>query len=124
MRYEPDRHVCACVTTNASQHITIWVLDKAMKGRIAVRAVPRWPDGVLLSASSQTRHEVASMLQAYSELTTIRPCGPRRDAIRAATYDLLDSRGWQEFQNLPSDAWATLSEGDKRRLQDRLLKHN
>ena len=63
-------------------------------------------------------------MQAYSELTAIRPCGPRRDAIRAATYDLLDSRGWQEFQNLPSDAWATMSEHDRKRLQDRLWKQH
>ena len=62
--------------------------------------------------------------QAYSELTAVRPCGPRRDAIRAATYDLLDSRGWQEFQSLPSDAWATLSGDDRKRLQDCLRKQS
>ena len=67
---------------------------------------------------------VTGMLQAYSELTQIRPCGPRRDAIRAATYDLLDGRGWHEFQSLPQDAWAFLSEVDRQRLQERLLKQS
>ena len=65
---------------------------------------------------------IAGMLQAYSELTQIRPCGPRRDAIRAATYDLLDGRGWHEFQSLPQDAWAFLNEADRQRLQEGLLK--
>ena len=75
-------------------------------------------------ASNRSQHELPFILQAYSELTSIRPCGPRRDAIRAATYDLLDSRGWREFQNLPSDAWASLSESDRRRLHERLWKQN
>ena len=64
------------------------------------------------------------MVQAYSELTQIRPCGPRRDAIRAATYDLLDSRGWHEFRSLPHDAWALLGEADRQRLQERLWEQS
>jgi hypothetical protein len=58
--------------------------------------------------------------QAYTALTEIRPCGPKRDAIRAATYDLLDGRGWHEFHNLPSDAYACLNADDRARLQRRL----
>lgn len=59
-------------------------------------------------------------MQAYTALTVIRPCGPKRDAIRAATYDLLDSRGWHAFNNLPSDAYAFLNGDDRRRLQRRI----
>lgn len=58
--------------------------------------------------------------QAYKALTAIRPCGPKREAIRAATYDLLDSRGWHEFQHLPSDAYAFLNDDDRARLQHRI----
>ncbi|KAG2451020.1 hypothetical protein HYH02_004290 [Chlamydomonas schloesseri] len=31
--------------------------------------------------------------EAYTHLTTIRPCGPKRDAIRGATYDVLVGSG-------------------------------
>ncbi|CAL8464176.1 g3711 [Coccomyxa elongata] len=58
--------------------------------------------------------------EAYTALTAIRPCGPKREAIRAATYDLLDSRGWHEFQSLPSDAYAFLNHDDRARLQHRI----
>ncbi|KAG2486009.1 hypothetical protein HYH03_015322 [Edaphochlamys debaryana] len=31
--------------------------------------------------------------EAYKSLTTLRPCGPKRDAIRGATYDILAGSG-------------------------------
>lgn len=37
-----------------------------------------------------------SLGEAYKHLTDIRPCGPNRDAIRGATYDILDDR-WADF---------------------------
>lgn len=37
-----------------------------------------------------------SLGDAYKHLTDIRPCGPNRDAIRGATYDILDDR-WLGF---------------------------
>jgi hypothetical protein len=58
--------------------------------------------------------------QAYGALTAIRPCGPKRDAIRGATFDLLDARGFGEFEHLPSDAYALLNEDDRARLHARL----
>jgi hypothetical protein len=60
---------------------------------------------------------------AYKHLTDIRPCGPNRDAIRGATYDILDDRHFDEFFHLPTDAWAFLNEQDKERLQRRLAEH-
>ena len=36
--------------------------------------------------------------QAYEHLTSIRPCGPSRDAIRGATYDILSGGDWNAFQ--------------------------
>lgn len=62
--------------------------------------------------------------EAYKRLTDIRPCGPKRDAIRGATYDLLDHRPFHEFAHLPSRAWAFLNHHDKENLQKkvRLLK--
>ena len=62
--------------------------------------------------------------QAYDALTAIRPCGPKRDAIRGATFDLLDSRGFGEFERLPSDAYAFLNDDDRARLQQRLWERS
>lgn len=64
-----------------------------------------------------------SLDAAYKHLTDIRPCGPNRDAIRGATYDILDDRHFDEFFHLPQDAWAYLNEQDKARLQQRLTDH-
>ena len=84
----------------------------------------KWTYHSVFGQANPLMRAVTGMLQAYSELTQIRPCGPRRDAVRAATYDLLDGRGWHEFHSLPQDAWASLSEADRQRLQERLLKQS
>lgn len=59
---------------------------------------------------------------AYKHLTDIRPCGPKRDAIRGATYDLLDANDFAHFDRLPKDAYASLSPEDRHALQYRVLK--
>lgn len=61
--------------------------------------------------------------EAYQALTQIRPCGPNRDAVRGATFDVLDARHFDDFVHLPSDAWAFLNQDDKARLQGRLGDH-
>lgn len=58
---------------------------------------------------------------AYQRLTTIRPCGPKRDAIRGATFDLMDQRDWNAFDHLPQGAWASLNADDKRQIQGRVM---
>ncbi|PNH09919.1 Phosphoglucan phosphatase LSF2, chloroplastic [Tetrabaena socialis] len=77
--------------------------------------------------------------EAYEFLTKIRPCGPKRDAIRGATYDVVagSSSGvphgghsghsssehlFSAFDSLDKNAYATLSEGDRFALQYRVLK--
>jgi hypothetical protein len=64
-----------------------------------------------------------SLHEAYDHLTSIRPCGPKKDAIRGATFDILDDRHFDQFFGLPEDAWAFLNQDDKRRLQQRLYDH-
>ena len=59
-------------------------------------------------------------LQAYGSLTAIRPCGPKKDAIRAATYDMLDDRGFDAFQHLPPESYAWLSPEQKSIVQHKL----
>lgn len=63
-----------------------------------------------------------SLDQAYSHLTSIRPCGPKKEAIRGATYDILDSRPFEQFAWLPDRTWAFMNEQDKQRLQRRILQ--
>ncbi|PSC67308.1 phosphoglucan phosphatase chloroplastic [Micractinium conductrix] len=64
---------------------------------------------------------LSSLDEAYSFLTGIRPCGPSRDAIRGATYDLLSGRPHDHFQHEPSHAFATLSAHDRARIRSMLL---
>lgn len=65
-------------------------------------------------------HWRCGLLQAYEHLTKIRPCGPKWDAIRGATYDLLDNRGWDAFHHLPPASFTELNETDKANLRARL----
>eukprot|EP00877_Chromochloris_zofingiensis_P003265 jgi/Chrzof1/1293/Cz10g01150.t1 len=58
---------------------------------------------------------------AYQHVTTIRPCGPKRDAVRGATYDLLDHRHWDVFERLGSDAYAFLNDDDRSHLRHRVM---
>lgn len=64
--------------------------------------------------------------EAYSHLTAIRPCGPKRDAIRGATYDLMTRGDWHQFDHLPSDAWASLGPHDRQHIQHKVREahHN
>jgi hypothetical protein len=63
--------------------------------------------------------------EAYSYLTSIRPCGPSRDAIRGATFDLMERQrpGYaaDAFAGKPAHAWATLSEEDRAHIARTLL---
>ena len=56
-------------------------------------------------------------VQAAKHLTDIRPCGPKTDAIRGATFDLLDGRHFEEFQWLPPESYAYLSDDQRRDVQ-------
>lgn len=61
--------------------------------------------------------------QAYKALTDVRPCGPKRDAVRGATYDVLSpNNDFHAFERLPKDAYASLSEDDRFALQYRILR--
>lgn len=59
---------------------------------------------------------------AYDHVTSIRPCGPNRDAIRGATYDILSGGDADAFAALPHHAYSTLEQEDRYALQYRILK--
>jgi hypothetical protein len=58
--------------------------------------------------------------EAYHHVTSIRPCGPKREAVRGATYDLASGRDWDTFNHLPSDAFVGLSMEERDLLQHRI----
>ena len=45
----------------------------------------------------------------------------QKEAIRGATYDLLDDRGPNAFTSLPGEAYAMLSDADRQRIQQQVL---
>lgn len=58
---------------------------------------------------------------AYDKLTSKRPCGPNKRAIRAATYDLAKNDPWKEpFESLPEHAFEGISDWERKLIQDRM----
>ncbi|XP_051143051.1 phosphoglucan phosphatase LSF2, chloroplastic [Andrographis paniculata] len=59
---------------------------------------------------------------AYSTVTSKRPCGPNRRAIRGATYDLAKSEPWKEaaFEELGEDAFEDIADWERNIIQDRV----
>ncbi|KAI3879845.1 hypothetical protein MKX03_000464 [Papaver bracteatum] len=59
--------------------------------------------------------------KAYDMLTKVRPCGPNKKAIRAATYDLAKNDPWKEpFENLPEHAFEDIAPWERKLIQDRV----
>lgn len=61
--------------------------------------------------------------EAYEHLTKIRPCGPSRDAIRGATYDIVSGGDWHAFQALAPHMYTTLLKEDKHMLQYHIFQN-
>ncbi|KAG5535909.1 hypothetical protein RHGRI_023626 [Rhododendron griersonianum] len=58
---------------------------------------------------------------AYDTLTSKRPCGPSKRAIRGATYDLAKNDPWKEpFESLPEHAFEGISGWERKLIQDRV----
>ncbi|KAF3327384.1 phosphoglucan phosphatase LSF2 [Carex littledalei] len=56
-----------------------------------------------------------------NELTSKRPCGPNKKAIRGATYDLAKNDPWKEpFENLPEHAFEGVADWERQLIQDRV----
>ena len=58
---------------------------------------------------------------AYAALTAVRPCGPKRDAVRGATYDLARTPATPPFESLPAHAFADLSHDERARVAGEAL---
>lgn len=58
---------------------------------------------------------------AYDTLTSKRPCGPNRRAIRGATYDLAKNDPWKEpFESLPEYAFEDIADWERNLIKDRV----
>lgn len=58
---------------------------------------------------------------SYTFLTSKRPCGPNKRAIRGATYDLAKNDPWNEpFESLPEYAFANVSDWERKLIQERV----
>ncbi|GAB2299404.1 Phosphoglucan phosphatase lsf2, chloroplastic [Dionaea muscipula] len=59
--------------------------------------------------------------EAYITLTSKRPCGPNKRAIRGATYDLAKNDPWKEpFESLPDHAFENVSDWERKLIQERV----
>uniref|UniRef100_A0A061S536 Phosphoglucan phosphatase chloroplastic-like n=1 Tax=Tetraselmis sp. GSL018 TaxID=582737 RepID=A0A061S536_9CHLO len=65
---------------------------------------------------------LGSLDEAYEALTSIRPCGPKREAIRGATFDLLSGRQPGEFADLSPLQYASLSEEERHVLRYNVMR--
>jgi hypothetical protein len=59
---------------------------------------------------------------AYSHLTRIRPCGPKWESIRGATYDVLVGGDPRGLDGLPGNAFDGMSDEERHRLQGRVFE--
>ncbi|XP_031475498.1 phosphoglucan phosphatase LSF2, chloroplastic [Nymphaea colorata] len=58
---------------------------------------------------------------AYDSFVSKRPCGPSKQAIRGATYDLAKDGPWKEpFENLPEYAFTDIADWERRLIQVRV----
>ncbi|KAJ7965124.1 Phosphoglucan phosphatase [Quillaja saponaria] len=58
---------------------------------------------------------------AYDKLTSKRPCGPSKTAIRGATYDLAKNDPWKEpFESLPEYAFEDIADWERNLIQNRV----
>ena len=59
--------------------------------------------------------------EAYELLTSKRPCGPSKVAIRGATYDLAKDEPRKEpFETLPEVAFSDIADWERRLIQERV----
>lgn len=57
----------------------------------------------------------------YDNLTSKRPCGPNKTAIRSATYDLAKNDPWKEpFESLPEHAFSDVADWERKLIQERV----
>lgn len=68
---------------------------------------------------------VLQLPAAYHMVTSKRPCGPKKDAIRGATYDLAKNDPWKApFEQLPDFAFSGVADWERRLIHERVRSCN
>jgi len=65
-------------------------------------------------------HGTHTLDDAHRHVTAVRPCGPKVEAVRGATYDLAAAPGTRPLDHLPRDAFGGLSGEERERVRRRV----
>ncbi len=67
-------------------------------------------------------YEFTSLHEAYDYLTSIRPCGPKKEAIRGATHDLHHPNNLDHIHRLPADAFTRLAPHERQTVMSKVTQ--
>lgn len=91
------------------------------KGRVYVHCTAGLGRAPAVAIAYMFWFENMDLNTAYQKLTSIRPCGPSKRAIRAATYDLAKNDPSKEpFENLPEHAFEGVADWERKLIHDRV----
>ncbi|KAM3274050.1 hypothetical protein ACQJBY_043310 [Aegilops geniculata] len=97
-----------------------WAISQR-KGRVYIHCTAGLGRAPAVAISYMFWFENMDLNTAYDKLTSIRPCGPSKKAIRSATYDLSKSDPNKEaFETLPERAFEGISVSERKLIQDRV----
>ncbi|CAL4891788.1 unnamed protein product [Urochloa decumbens] len=97
-----------------------WAISQC-KGRVYVHCTAGLGRAPAVAIAYMFWFEDMDLNTAYKKLTSIRPCGPNKRAIRAATYDLAKNNPSKEpFETLPEDAFEGIADWERKLIQNRV----
>lgn len=97
-----------------------WAISQG-KGRVYVHCTAGLGRAPAVAIAYMFWFENMDLNAAYKKLTSIRPCGPSKRAIRAATYDLAKNDPSKEpFENLPEHAFEGIADWERKLIQNRV----
>ncbi|CAN6361222.1 unnamed protein product [Urochloa humidicola] len=97
-----------------------WAISQC-KGRVYVHCTAGLGRAPAVAIAYMFWFEDMDLNTAYKKLTSIRPCGPNKRAIRAATYDLAKNNPMKEpFETLPEDAFEGIADWERKLIQNRV----
>ncbi|BAT15575.1 phosphoglucan phosphatase LSF2, chloroplastic [Oryza sativa Japonica Group] len=97
-----------------------WAISEG-KGRVYVHCTAGLGRAPAVAIAYMFWFENMNLKTAYEKLTSKRPCGPNKRAIRAATYDLAKNDPHKEsFDSLPEHAFEGIADSERRLIQERV----
>ncbi|KAJ0975511.1 hypothetical protein J5N97_017476 [Dioscorea zingiberensis] len=97
-----------------------WAISKG-KGRVYVHCTAGLGRAPAVAIAYMFWFHDMDLNAAYNTLTSKRPCGPNKTAIRGATYDLAKNDPWKEtFESLPEHAFQGVADWERKLIQERV----